>query len=43
MDELKLRRMKRCAESREGHDMFMVDWDEDIAECKNCGLTIKGY
>jgi hypothetical protein len=43
VDELKLKRMERCAKSPEGHDMIMVDWDEDIAECQFCGMTIKGY
>lgn len=39
MDELKIRRMKKCAESINGHDFgHPVD---NVVECQNCGLTIE--
>lgn len=41
MDEVTLKRMKKCAESPEGHDMYMIDWDNDIVECQKCGLTVQ--
>lgn len=39
VDELKLRRMKKCAERSGGHDFdHPVD---HIVTCTNCGLTIE--
>lgn len=39
MDELKIRRMKKCADRPEGHDFgHPVD---NIVECRNCHLTIE--
>lgn len=39
MDELKLRRMKKCAERPEGHDFGHPV--EHIVTCSNCGLTLE--
>lgn len=39
MDELKLRRMKRCAENPEGH--IFGDPVDHVVECTNCGLAIE--
>lgn len=39
MDELKIRRMKKCAERPEGHDFgHPVD---NVTVCQNCGLAIE--
>lgn len=39
MDELKVRRMKKCAESPGGHTFG--DPVDNIIECTNCHLTIE--
>lgn len=39
MDELKIRRMKKCAERPGGHDFDRPT--DHIVECTNCGLTIE--
>jgi len=38
MDELQIRRMKRCAESQQGHEFFET---EEFKVCLNCQLTIE--
>lgn len=39
MDELRIRRMKKCAERPEGHTFG--DPTDGVVECTNCGLTIE--
>lgn len=42
MDEVTAMRQKKCGESPRGHLMHLIDYDDDIYECENCGYTVKG-